>query len=171
MQRRGNDAHEIGRPGPWRPWARRSSASGCPWARKWAFFGKAIFICLECIGIGMMARLRALGAEGRRRIIQVLAAVLYNANFGGFLKGEIYQGQGKKFCVPGLNCYSCPGAIAALPAGGTAGVAQQLPQGGAALHAGHTASLRRAAGPGDMRPFCALSGSSRNCCIKFPQRN
>ena len=65
----------------------------------------------------MMARLRALGAEGRRRIIQVLAAVLYNANFGGFLKGEIYQGQGKKFCVPGLNCYSCPGAIAACPLG------------------------------------------------------
>ena len=66
----------------------------------------------------MMARLRALGAEGRRRIIQVLAAVLYNANIGGFLEGTIYRGNSKKFCVPGLNCYSCPGAIASCPLGG-----------------------------------------------------
>ena len=65
----------------------------------------------------MMARLRALGAEGKRRIVQVLAAVLYNANIGGFLKGEIYRGNSKKFCVPGLNCYSCPGAIASCPLG------------------------------------------------------
>ena len=65
----------------------------------------------------MMARLRALGAEGRRRIIQVLAAVLYNANIGGFFKGTIYRGNSKKFCVPGLNCYSCPGAIASCPLG------------------------------------------------------
>ena len=65
----------------------------------------------------MMARLRALGAEGKRRIVQVLAAVLYNANIGGFPKGTIYQGTSKKFCVPGLNCYSCPGAIAACPLG------------------------------------------------------
>lgn len=65
----------------------------------------------------MMARLRALGAEGRRRIVQVLAAVLYNANIGGFFKGTIYRGNSKKFCVPGLNCYSCPGAIASCPLG------------------------------------------------------
>ena len=65
----------------------------------------------------MMARLRALGAEGRRRVIQVLAAVLYNANVGDFLKGAIYRGNSKKFCVPGLNCYSCPGAIASCPLG------------------------------------------------------
>ena len=65
----------------------------------------------------MMARLRALGAEGRRRIVQVLAAVLYNANIGGFFKGAIYRGNSKKFCVPGLNCYSCPGAIASCPLG------------------------------------------------------
>ena len=64
-----------------------------------------------------MRRLRALGAEGKRRIVQVLAAVLYNANVGGFLKGTIYQGNSKKFCVPGLNCYSCPGAVAACPLG------------------------------------------------------
>lgn len=64
-----------------------------------------------------MRRLRALGAKGKRRIVQVLAAVLYNANVGGFLKGTIYQGNSKKFCVPGLNCYSCPGAVAACPLG------------------------------------------------------
>ena len=34
-----------------------------------------------------------------------------------FLKGTIYQGNSKKFCAPGLNCYSCPGAVAACPLG------------------------------------------------------
>ena len=101
----------------------------------------------------MMARLRALGAEGRRRIIQVLAAVLYNANIGGFLEGTIYRGNSKKFCVPGLNCYSCPGAIASCPLGGAAGVAQQFPHGAAALSAGHFAALWRAAGAGGVRLF------------------
>ena len=49
----------------------------------------------------MMARLRALGAEGRRRVIQVLAAVLYNANVGGFLKGAIYRGTAKSSACRG----------------------------------------------------------------------
>lgn len=75
----------------------------------------------------MIARLRALGAEGKRRIVQVLAAVLYNANVGGFLKGEIYRGNSKKFCVPGLNCYSCPGAIAACPLGALQASLNSLP--------------------------------------------
>ncbi|MBQ3035749.1 MAG: 4Fe-4S binding protein [Lachnospiraceae bacterium] len=35
----------------------------------------------------------------------------------GFLKGKIYQGPGKKLCLPGLNCYSCPGALGACPIG------------------------------------------------------
>lgn len=65
----------------------------------------------------MKARVRALGAEGKRRVVQVLAAVLYNANVGGFLKGDIFRGNSKKLCVPGLNCYSCPGAVASCPLG------------------------------------------------------
>lgn len=53
----------------------------------------------------------------RRKIIQVICALLYNCNITGFAKGKIYQGNSKGVCVPGLNCYSCPGAIAACPLG------------------------------------------------------
>ena len=53
----------------------------------------------------------------RRRLIQLYAALLYNAHAKGFLKGEIYTGPLKNLCVPGLNCYSCPGAIGACPLG------------------------------------------------------
>lgn len=53
----------------------------------------------------------------RRRLIQVYAALLYNAHAKGFIKGEIYTGALKNVCVPGLNCYSCPGAVAACPLG------------------------------------------------------
>ena len=53
----------------------------------------------------------------RRRLIQVYTALLYNVNIKGFLNGNIYQGDTKLLCVPGLNCYSCPGAVAACPLG------------------------------------------------------
>lgn len=53
----------------------------------------------------------------RRRLVQVICAVLYNCNFTGFAKGTIYKGDVKSVCVPGLNCYSCPGAIGACPLG------------------------------------------------------
>ncbi|MCI8408927.1 MAG: 4Fe-4S binding protein [Lachnospiraceae bacterium] len=53
----------------------------------------------------------------KRRWIQVICAILYNCNFIGFAKGEIYKGDLKGLCVPGLNCYSCPGAIASCPLG------------------------------------------------------
>lgn len=53
----------------------------------------------------------------RRRIIQVYAALLYNANLKGFISGNIYKGKSKFLCVPGLNCYSCPGAVGACPLG------------------------------------------------------
>ena len=52
-----------------------------------------------------------------RRLIQVYAALLYNAYVKGFIKGDIYTGGIKNFCVPGFNCYSCPGAIGACPLG------------------------------------------------------
>jgi ferredoxin len=55
--------------------------------------------------------------EIRRRIIQLLAALLYNLNLPGFANASIYQGPLKAVCVPGLNCYSCPGAIGACPIG------------------------------------------------------
>ena len=53
----------------------------------------------------------------KRRIIQVYAALLYNANLKGFATGKIYMGATKNVCVPGFNCYSCPGAIGACPLG------------------------------------------------------
>ncbi len=53
----------------------------------------------------------------KRKVIQVYAALLYNANLKGFITGNIYKGPTKNLCVPGLNCYSCPGAIAACPLG------------------------------------------------------
>lgn len=53
----------------------------------------------------------------KRKLIQVYAALLYNANIKGFISGNIYQGATKFMCVPGLNCYSCPGAVGACPLG------------------------------------------------------
>ncbi len=53
----------------------------------------------------------------KRRLIQVYAALLYNANIKGFITGNIYKGDTKGLCVPGLNCYSCPGAVGACPLG------------------------------------------------------
>ena len=53
----------------------------------------------------------------KRRLIQVYAALLYNAHIKGFIEGEIYTGKAKIVCVPGLNCYSCPGAAGACPLG------------------------------------------------------
>ena len=52
-----------------------------------------------------------------RRYVQLLAAVLYNCNWKGFAEGRIWQGKSKGLCVPGLNCYSCPSAVAACPLG------------------------------------------------------
>ena len=37
---------------------------------------------------------------------------LTNGYAKGFLEGKIYRGATKFACVPGLNCYSCPGALA-----------------------------------------------------------
>lgn len=53
----------------------------------------------------------------KRRIIQLYAALLTNANLKGFGNGQIYKGNVKNICVPGLNCYSCPAASAACPLG------------------------------------------------------
>lgn len=47
----------------------------------------------------------------------MLFTIFSNGYAYGFLDGKIYQGKGKYVCVPGLNCYSCPGAIASCPIG------------------------------------------------------
>ena len=56
-------------------------------------------------------------APTKRRLIQLYAALLTNANIKGFISGRIYTGGSKIMCVPGLNCYSCPGAVGACPLG------------------------------------------------------
>ena len=53
----------------------------------------------------------------KRKLIQLYAALLFNANIKGFFNGQIYKGPTKNVCVPGLNCYSCPGAVGACPLG------------------------------------------------------
>ena len=56
-------------------------------------------------------------APTKRRIIQLYSALLHNAHIKGFISGRLYTGATKNVCVPGLNCYSCPGAIGACPLG------------------------------------------------------
>ncbi len=57
----------------------------------------------------------------KRKIMQLYFALLFNANLKGFVSGNIYKGQSKAFCAPGINCYSCPGAIGACPLGSLQG--------------------------------------------------
>lgn len=52
-----------------------------------------------------------------RHLIQLAATVLFNGFFVGFQKGTIFRGASKMFCLPVLNCYSCPGAVGACPIG------------------------------------------------------
>lgn len=50
-------------------------------------------------------------------MIQALWAFTSNAHIQGFWQGKLYRGKLKNVCVPGLNCYSCPGALGACPIG------------------------------------------------------
>ena len=52
-----------------------------------------------------------------RHIIQGAATLLSNPHIPNFFTGTIHKGASKKICVPGLNCYSCPGAAGACPIG------------------------------------------------------
>ena len=57
------------------------------------------------------------GLPLKRKLIQLYAALLYNAHIKGYIKGNIFTGKTKVVCVPGLHCYSCPGAAFACPLG------------------------------------------------------
>lgn len=63
-----------------------------------------------------------------RKLIQLSAALIYNANLPGFVTGTIYKGDNKGVCVPGLNCYSCPGAIGSCPLGSLQNAISNLPR-------------------------------------------
>lgn len=65
-------------------------------------------------------RVRAFGNKVWQRtklIIQGVWFALTNSFMVGWINGTIYQGPIKYACVPGLNCYSCPGAFGACPIG------------------------------------------------------
>jgi ferredoxin-type protein NapH len=52
-----------------------------------------------------------------RTLFQLAWAALTNGYALGFVQGRIFTGWSKSICVPGLNCYSCPGALGACPIG------------------------------------------------------
>ena len=52
-----------------------------------------------------------------RLLAQIGFAAITNGYFPGFARGTIYKGNSKAVCVPGLNCYSCPGALGSCPIG------------------------------------------------------
>jgi len=52
-----------------------------------------------------------------RLIVQAVFTAATNGYVGGFARGRIFQGATKSLCVPGLNCYSCPGALGSCPIG------------------------------------------------------
>ncbi len=56
-------------------------------------------------------------SKWKRHRFQILWAFLTNSYLVGFAKGKIYDGKLKNLCVPGLNCYSCPGALGSCPIG------------------------------------------------------
>lgn len=52
-----------------------------------------------------------------RLIIQTGWTLLTNGFLVGFVQGKIYNGKLKNICLPGLNCYSCPGSLGSCPIG------------------------------------------------------
>ena len=53
----------------------------------------------------------------KRRLIQLYSALLFNCYSKGYVTGDIFKGLSKNLCTPGLNCYSCPGAVTSCPLG------------------------------------------------------
>ena len=64
--------------------------------------------------------------EWPRHAVQALWAALTNSHISGFVTGKIYTGKLKNVCVPGLNCYSCPGARGACPIGSLQAVSEGI---------------------------------------------
>ena len=52
-----------------------------------------------------------------RLLIQLAFAALPNGYLKGFARGQIFTGSTKYLCLPGMNCYSCPGALGSCPIG------------------------------------------------------
>ena len=70
--------------------------------------------------LALAEKIRKRIQENKERVrlwVQIAFAALTNGYLYGFLTGRIYTGPTKAVCVPGLNCYSCPGALGACPIG------------------------------------------------------
>ena len=52
-----------------------------------------------------------------RLVFQIVYTIVTNGYLYGYVNGKIYKGALKYACVPGLNCYSCPGALGSCPMG------------------------------------------------------
>lgn len=52
-----------------------------------------------------------------RLIFLACYTAVTNGYVKGFATGTIFTGGSKRLCLPGLNCYSCPGALGACPIG------------------------------------------------------
>ena len=57
------------------------------------------------------------GTSRLRLYVQIIYTILTNGYVYGYMSGKIYKGNLKYVCVPGLNCYSCPGAFGSCPMG------------------------------------------------------
>lgn len=55
--------------------------------------------------------------ETPRHLFQAVWTFITNSFLAGFMQGKIYTGSLKHMCLPGLNCYSCPGALGSCPIG------------------------------------------------------
>lgn len=64
-----------------------------------------------------MANKTKKNSEAVRHSVQTLWTLLTNSYVMGYVHGKIYKGKLKNLCVPGLNCYSCPGAVGSCPIG------------------------------------------------------
>ena len=65
--------------------------------------------------------------QTKRKLTQLFTAFLYNADVVNFTDQSINQSPTKGICVPGLNCYSCPGAIGSCPLGSLQFAISQIP--------------------------------------------
>ena len=78
-----------------------------------------------------------------RKAVQAGWGILTNAYVNGFLPGNpmIYQGPLKQLCVPGMNCYSCPGALGSCPIGSMQAIFDGRTRGIAAYVIGYLAII------------------------------
>ena len=64
-----------------------------------------------------MVKLLNLLKNKTRLWVQIIFTAVTNGYWYGYATGTIYRGPLKTVCVPGLNCYSCPGALGSCPIG------------------------------------------------------